>query len=60
MSRAITAWAWIVFIVASNPCFAAAQVGEPAPDVVLGTTLSGEPAKASNYAGKVVVISFWA
>jgi len=60
MLRVIASWAWIVFIIASNPCFAAAQVGEPAPDIVLGTTLSGTPAKASDYAGKVVVISFWA
>jgi thiol-disulfide isomerase/thioredoxin len=60
MLRVIASWAWIACIVASNPCVAAAQVGEPAPDIVLGTTLSGKPAKASDYAGKVVVISFWA
>jgi thiol-disulfide isomerase/thioredoxin len=59
MLRAIASCAWIL-IIASNTCFAAAQVGETAPDIVLGTTLSGKPAKASDYAGKVVVISFWA
>ena len=60
MLRVIASWAWIACIVASGPCLAAAQVGEAAPDIVLGTTLSGKPAKASDYAGKVVVISFWA
>lgn len=60
MLRVIASWAWIACIVASSPCLAAAQVGETAPDIALGTTLSGKPAKASDYAGKVVVISFWA
>jgi len=60
MLRAIASCAWIILTIAGEPCFAAAQVGEAAPDVVLGTTLSGKPAKASDYAGKVVVISFWA
>jgi len=60
MLRVIVACAGIAFLVAGNPCFAAAQVGETAPDIVLGTTRSGAPARASDYAGKVVVISFWA
>jgi thiol-disulfide isomerase/thioredoxin len=60
MLRAIASCAWIILAIAGEPCFAAAQVGEAAPDVVLDTTLSGTPAKASDYAGKVVVISFWA
>jgi thiol-disulfide isomerase/thioredoxin len=60
MLRAIASCAWILLVVACNTCFAAAQVGETAPDVVLGTTVSGKPAKASDYAGKVVVVSFWA
>ena len=60
MLRAIASCAWIILTIASGSCFAAAQVGEAAPDIVLGTTVSGQPAKASDYAGKVVVISFWA
>ena len=60
MLRAIASCAWIILTIASGSCFAGAQVGEAAPDIVLGTTVSGQPAKASDYAGKVVVISFWA
>jgi thiol-disulfide isomerase/thioredoxin len=60
MLRAIASCAWIILVFASDPCFAGAQVGEAAPDVILGTTLFGKPAKASDYPGKVVVISFWA
>lgn len=33
--------------------------GEKAPDV-LGKTLDGEPVKVGDFAGKVVVVSFWA
>ena len=60
MLRAFASWAWVVLILATDTSFAAAQVGEAAPDIILGTTLSGEPAKASDFDGKVVVISFWA
>ncbi len=60
MLRAIASCAWIILVIASDPCFAAAQVGETAPDIVLGKTLSGKPAKASDFPGKVVVVSFWA
>lgn len=60
MLRVIAWWVVAVLIVVSDACLAAAKVGEAAPDVVLGTTLSGQPAKVSDYAGKVVVVSFWA
>jgi len=39
---------------------AAPKVGEAAPDVTLGVTQAGADAKVSDYAGKIVVVSFWA
>src|SRR3954468_10491355 len=41
-------------------CFAGPKTGAVAPDVLLGTTASGASAKVADYAGKVVVVSFWA
>ena len=60
MLRIFVRWALVVFFVSSASCFAAAKVGEVAPEVTLGLTASGDPAKVSDYAGKVVVVSFWA
>lgn len=60
MSRVIAGWVWIILIVVSCSCWGIPKVDEAAPDIVLGTTLSGDRAKVSDYPGKVVVISFWA
>ncbi|MBN8887766.1 MAG: TlpA family protein disulfide reductase [Rudaea sp.] len=60
MLRIVARLALLVLFVSSAHCFAAAKAGDPAPDVTLGMTLSGDPAKVADYAGKVVVVSFWA
>lgn len=60
MSRVITALIGTVMLVCSVAGHALAKVGDVAPDITLGMTMSGEPAKVSDYAGKVVVVSFWA
>lgn len=51
---------WAVSLIWSAAGHAAVKVGEAAPDITLGMTMSGEPAKVADYAGKVVVVSFWA
>ena len=58
--RTIACWLLCSFACCSSPCLAEPKVGEPAPDVVLGVTQSGENAKAADYPGKVIVVSFWA
>lgn len=60
MLRIVVRWMWMALLIVHVSCFAAPKEGEPAPDVVLGVTSSGDPAKVSDYAGKVVVVSFWA
>lgn len=60
MLRIVVRWMWVALLIVHAGCFAAAKEGEPAPDVVVGVTSSGDPAKVSDYAGKVVVVSFWA
>ena len=60
MLRILARWAFVAFFVPTMPCLAAAEVGSAAPDVTLGMTSSGNPVKVSDYAGKVVVVSFWA
>ena len=60
MARVLASWIGLVLVLASTLSIAAARVGEVAPDIVLGKTLDGQAAKASDHLGKVVVISFWA
>jgi thiol-disulfide isomerase/thioredoxin len=60
MLRIVARLALLVLFASSAHCLAAAKAGDPAPDVTLGMTLSGDPAKVADYAGKVVVVSFWA
>lgn len=60
LSRAIAYGMWIVLTGFSVSCWGVPKIDEAAPDIVLGTTVSGTPAKVSDYSGKVVVISFWA
>jgi thiol-disulfide isomerase/thioredoxin len=60
MQRILARLASVSLLLFTTSCFAAAKVGDAAPDVVLGVTSSGETAKVADYAGKVVVVSFWA
>ena len=60
MLRTIAWLAAALLFAASTCCHADANVGAAAPDVVLGVTQSGSSARASDYSGKVVVVSFWA
>ena len=60
MLRVIVRLALAVLCVSGSYSHAAAKIGEPAPDIVLGSTQDGHTARASDYSGKVVVISFWA
>ncbi len=39
---------------------AAAKVGDTAPDIAVGFDADGKPARVADFAGKVVVVSFWA
>ncbi len=60
MLRIIVRWAAVWLLFSGTLCQAAVKVGEAAPDVTLGVTSAGDPTRAADYAGKVVVISFWA
>jgi thiol-disulfide isomerase/thioredoxin len=60
MLRIFAVWLCVVLLVACETCFAGPKTGAVAPDVLLGTTASGASAKVADYAGKVVVVSFWA
>jgi thiol-disulfide isomerase/thioredoxin len=60
ISRVVAVRASFVLLFFCASCFAAAKIGEIAPDVPLGTTSAGDSVKVSDYAGKVVVVSFWA
>ena len=55
--------AWLtaaLLFAASTCCHADVNVGETAPDVVLGVTETGNSVRVSDHIGKVVVVSFWA
>src|SRR5580765_7807891 len=60
MLRTIAWLAAALLFAASTCCHADANVGAAGPGVVLGVTQSGSSARASDYSGKVVVVSFWA
>ncbi|HEX7914370.1 TlpA disulfide reductase family protein [Rudaea sp.] len=60
MLRTIARLAAALLFAASTCCHADANVGEAAPDVVLGVTQTGNSVRVSDHPGKVVVVSFWA
>ncbi|MBS0581593.1 MAG: TlpA family protein disulfide reductase [Proteobacteria bacterium] len=60
MLRTMVRLAAALLFAASACCHADANVGEAAPDVVLGVTQAVNSVRASDHAGKVVVVSFWA
>ena len=60
MDRWVAWIAGVILLVVSASSLADPAAGQAAPDVVLGTTANGEQVKATAYAGKVVVVSFWA
>ena len=60
MLRILVHFAWFVLLVSTVDGAAAVRVDQPAPEGIIGRTVSGNPVKVSDYVGKVVVISFWA
>jgi thiol-disulfide isomerase/thioredoxin len=60
MFRIAARWALALLLAGTQPCVAAVNAGDPAPNVPLGVSSSGDSPRAADYAGKVVVVSFWA
>src|SRR3569832_2747174 len=60
MPRIAACWIGLLLSLVQWQAVAAPKVGEPAPDITLGVTQAGADAKVSDYAGKIVVVSFWA
>jgi len=60
MPRFAACWIGFALALAHGIALGAPRVGEAAPDVTLGVTQAGAEAKVSDYAGKIVVVSFWA
>jgi len=59
MARIFRAITLVLALTSAWTCFAEAAKGEMAPDEV-GFARDGSPVHVSDYAGKVVVLSFWA
>lgn len=59
MSRSICCLSGVLLLL-SITAHAAAPTGGDIPPDYLGKTLDGTPVKVSDYAGKAVVVSFWA